>query len=41
MSDDHVGTQVGSLYPSGDELMKAVTGSELDPGVFLTYLRRK
>ena len=34
-------TQVGSLHGSGDELMKAVTGSELDPEVFLTYLRAK
>lgn len=29
------------MYGSGDELMKAVTGSELDPEVFLTYLRTK
>lgn len=31
----------GSLHPSGDELMRAVTGAALDPGVFLGYLRRK
>ena len=33
--------QVGSLHPNGDELMKAVTGSPLDPSVFLNYLRTK
>ena len=33
--------QVGSLHPNGDELMKAVTGSPLDPSVFLKYLRTK
>ncbi|DBA84432.1 TPA: hypothetical protein ACH3X1_006065 [Trebouxia sp. C0004] len=33
--------QVGSLHPNGDELMKAVTGSPLDPSVFLNYLRAK
>lgn len=31
----------GSLYASGDELMLAATGSALDPGIFLTYLREK
>ena len=33
--------QVGSLHPNGDELMKAVTGSQLNPAVFLKYLRTK
>ena len=31
----------GSFHPNGDELMKAVTGSPLDPSVFLNYLRTK
>ena len=31
----------GSLYPSGDGLMRAATGSPLDPSVFLRYLRDK
>eukprot|EP00878_Enallax_costatus_P001574 GHUV01001725.1.p1 GENE.GHUV01001725.1~~GHUV01001725.1.p1 ORF type:complete len:544 (+),score=156.71 GHUV01001725.1:74-1705(+) len=31
----------GSLYPSGDELMQAVTGSALKPQTFLAYLRSK
>lgn len=31
----------GSLYPSGDELMMAVTGKSLDPSVFLQYLTNK
>eukprot|EP00879_Flechtneria_rotunda_P004762 GHRR01005032.1.p1 GENE.GHRR01005032.1~~GHRR01005032.1.p1 ORF type:complete len:544 (+),score=181.25 GHRR01005032.1:157-1788(+) len=33
--------KLGSLHPSGDELMKAVTGSPLKPQVFLSYLRSK
>ncbi|KAL4858840.1 Thermostable carboxypeptidase 1 [Chlorella vulgaris] len=33
--------KVGSLHPSGDELMKAVTGAPLDPQVFLSYLKDK
>ncbi len=33
--------KVGSLYPSGDELMEAITGSKLDPSVFLKYLKDK
>ncbi|GAX80590.1 hypothetical protein CEUSTIGMA_g8027.t1 [Chlamydomonas eustigma] len=33
--------KVGSLHTSGDELMKAVTGSVLDPEVFLGYIRSK
>lgn len=32
---------VGSLYPSGDELMKEVTGAPLDPSVFLKYIKTK
>ena len=32
---------LGSLHPSGDALMAAVTGSELDPSIFLSYLRDK
>ena len=31
----------GSLYTSGDELMKAATGSPLDVSVFLDYLKDK
>ena len=31
----------GSLHPSGDDLMRAATGSPLDPSVFLQYLRDK
>lgn len=31
----------GSLHPSGDELMQAVTGSALQPQAFLAYLRSK
>lgn len=33
--------RIGSLYPSGDELMMSATGSPLDPSVFLNYLRKK
>ncbi|PSC70957.1 Carboxypeptidase Taq [Micractinium conductrix] len=33
--------KVGSLHPSGDELMKAVTGAPLDPQIFLDYLQQK
>lgn len=33
--------RVGSLYNSGDELMRAATGSELDPAIFLAYLKSK
>lgn len=33
--------EVGSLHTSGDELMRAVTGSILDPEVFLVYIRSK
>ena len=31
----------GSLHPSGDDLMRAATGSPLDPSVFLQYLTEK
>ncbi len=31
----------GSLYNSGDELLKEVTGSPLDPSVFLAHLKKK
>jgi carboxypeptidase Taq len=31
----------GSLHPSGDALMAAVTGNALQPQVFLSYLRSK
>ena len=31
----------GSLHPSGDALMEAVTGAPLDPSIFLAYLRAK
>ena len=33
--------RVGSLYPSGDELMEQVTGAALDPAIFLNYLKVK
>ncbi|KXZ50633.1 hypothetical protein GPECTOR_15g317 [Gonium pectorale] len=33
--------QVGSLPANGDELMAAVTGSPLDPSVFLSYAKAK
>ena len=33
--------QVGSLYPSADELCEAVTGKPLDPKVFVAYLTAK
>ena len=33
--------QVGSLYPSADELCEAVTGKPLDPKVFVAYLTSK
>eukprot|EP00195_Chlamydomonas_chlamydogama_P008941 CAMPEP_0202902440 /NCGR_PEP_ID=MMETSP1392-20130828/16855_1 /ASSEMBLY_ACC=CAM_ASM_000868 /TAXON_ID=225041 /ORGANISM="Chlamydomonas chlamydogama, Strain SAG 11-48b" /LENGTH=516 /DNA_ID=CAMNT_0049589201 /DNA_START=125 /DNA_END=1675 /DNA_ORIENTATION=+ len=33
--------KVGSLYNSGDELMQVVTGSKLDPQIFLNYLKEK
>ncbi|GAB4814416.1 hypothetical protein N2152v2_001462 [Parachlorella kessleri] len=33
--------RVGSLHTSGDELMKVVTGSPLDPSVFLGFLKEK
>lgn len=32
---------VGSLYPSGDQLMTEVTGAPLDPSIFLSYLKTK
>jgi len=32
---------LGSLHPSADELCEAVTGSKLDPEVFVRYLDRK
>ena len=31
----------GSLHPSGDDLMRAATGSPLDSSVFLQYLTDK
>ena len=31
----------GSLHPSGDDLMRAATGSPVDPCVFLKYLTDK
>lgn len=33
--------RVGSLHPSGDELMRAATGAQLRPEVFLGYLTEK
>jgi len=33
--------ELGSLHDSGDELMKAVTGSPLNPQFFLEYLNKK
>lgn len=32
---------LGSLYPTADDLLVAVTGKPLDPQVFLTYLKNK
>ena len=32
---------LGSLHPSADELCEAVTGSKLDPAVFVRYLEQK
>mmetsp|Transcript_316 Transcript_316/g.968 ORF Transcript_316/g.968 Transcript_316/m.968 type:complete len:230 (+) Transcript_316:121-810(+) len=33
--------QVGSLYATGDELMRAVTGTALDPQIYINYLSSK
>lgn len=33
--------KIGSLHPSGDDLMRAATGSPLDPSIFLKYLTDK
>lgn len=33
--------QVGTLYPSADELLEKVTGKPLDPAVFLEHLNTK
>lgn len=33
--------EVGSLYATGDDLLKAVTGSKLDPQVYLNHLTSK
>ena len=33
--------RLGSLYPSGDELLKAVTGEPLNPQLFLAHLKKK
>ncbi|KAL6771475.1 hypothetical protein ACKKBG_A26530 [Auxenochlorella protothecoides x Auxenochlorella symbiontica] len=33
--------QVGSLYPSADELLEKVTGSPLDPSILLEHLKSK
>jgi carboxypeptidase Taq len=32
---------VGSLHPTADDLLEAVTGHPLDPSVFLKYLSEK
>ena len=32
---------VGSLYPSADELCEAVTGAPLDPGIYVEHLNKK
>ncbi len=32
---------MGSLYPTGDDLMMKVTGQPLVPQVYLNYLRAK
>lgn len=32
---------VGSLYASPDELLKTVTGKELDPKIYVNYLKNK
>lgn len=33
--------EVGSLYPTADELLEVVTGKPLDPSIFLRYLKEK
>jgi carboxypeptidase Taq len=33
--------KLGSLPPSGDDLMKKVTGAPLQPSLFLNYLKTK
>ena len=38
--NEHV-HKLGSLYPSGDDLMLAVTGEILKPSVYLSYLEQK
>lgn len=32
---------VGSLYPTADDLLEAVTGKPLDPEYFLKYIQQK
>ena len=32
---------LGSLPPSGDDLMREVSGKPLDPAIFLDYLKSK
>jgi carboxypeptidase Taq len=32
---------LGSLYPTADDLLVAVTGKPLDPQIFLTYIKKK
>ena len=32
---------VGSLYPSADELCEAVTSAPLDPGIYVEHLNKK
>jgi Zn-dependent M32 family carboxypeptidase len=32
---------VGSLYPTGEEFLKSVTGSGLDPAIYIKYLEDK
>jgi len=38
--NEHV-HKLGSLYPTADDLMVAVTGKPLDPQIFLNYLKAK
>ena len=36
----HVHT-LGSLYPTADDLLVAVTGKPLDPQIFIRYIKKK
>lgn len=38
---ERVALNVGSLYPSADELCEAVTGAKLDPAIYVAHLNKK